>query len=85
MLTSFIVTNEDLYGPDLALHVTLQHNDEFLASLIRDGGTVQSLDQLKTLVQADRNHPQLPGPLVGATMFYCEETQCAALIHDSKL
>ncbi|CAK1357981.1 unnamed protein product [Cercospora beticola] len=82
MLASFIVTNEGLLGPDLALHVTMKHNDEFLASLIRDGGTVQSLDQLKTHVQAFRNHPQLPGPLVGTTMLYCEETQCAALIHN---
>ncbi|PPJ57532.1 hypothetical protein CBER1_06265 [Cercospora berteroae] len=57
MLASFIVTNEGLLGPNVALHVTMKLNDKFLANLVRDGGTIQHLDQLKTLVQADQNHP----------------------------
>lgn len=82
MLVSFIVSHATDLPPDLALHVVAKQKPELLERLIRDAGIVKTIDELKELVQSDRNHPALPGPFVGATLYYCEETRCAAMIHN---
>ena len=86
MQSSFIVWDNQALGDDIALQVTVNQSPDFLNKLIEDGGCLSSIAELKrrTRDMMQEQGTYYPGPLFRAQIFYIEETQSAALIHNRK-
>lgn len=79
ILSSFIVWDSegktDL-DPNLALHVTLQHNQKLFDHVLQDGGVLATVDELRGLAA---KHPHAewtlaPGMLCRVLLYQVEET-----------
>ena len=87
MLASFVVTDKDALGPEMALHVTVEQTEHLLNQIIFDGGEIQDIGELKEFSTV-KGSPQcrdvfLPGPLLRVTLFEIKDTDDTAVLFHS--
>jgi hypothetical protein len=86
ILASYLVWDQDAdYGldSDLALHVTLKHDEKLFDHIFQHGGTVESNDELRDLA-ANHPHPEwtlLPGMLFRVLTYNIKQTGTLGFIY----
>ena len=89
ILASYLVwDNNAEYGmdSDLALHVTLKHDDKLFNHVFQQGGTVESIDELRDRA-ANHPHPEwtlLPGMLFRVLVYDIKQTGTLGFIYSGK-
>lgn len=86
ILASFFVWDKDGHSdldPELALHVTLRHDQKLFEHVVKVAGTVKTVDDLRQLAincpEPDR--ALLPGILFRALIYTVEETGTVGLAY----
>lgn len=82
ILASFLVWDSQALRTDDALHVVVKQNSKFFELIIEDGGSVDTIDDLKNM-SLHHPHPHyatLPGPLYRTLLFDVKETGSAAMV-----
>ncbi|KAL4916104.1 hypothetical protein BDW62DRAFT_202941 [Aspergillus aurantiobrunneus] len=82
ILASFLVWDEERLASDISLHVAVRQDKKVFDLVIHDGGTLKTVDSLKTLVTnyPHPDHAVLSGPLTRAMIYHIEETDTAGVI-----
>jgi hypothetical protein len=86
ILASYLVFDKNAeYGldSDLALHVTLKHDQKLFDHVFQHGGTVESIDELRDLA-ANHPHPEwtsLPGMLFRVLTYNIKQTGILGFIY----
>lgn len=86
ILASYLVWDKTAeYGlnSDLALHVTLKHDEKLFDNVFQHGGSVESIDELRDRA-ADHPHPEwtmLPGMLFRVLTYEIKETGTLGFIY----
>jgi hypothetical protein len=89
ILASFLIWDRDGASPldsDLALHVTLKHNEKLFRHVLQDGGEVETVADLHRLA-ADHPHPEwtmLPGILFRVLLYKVRQTATVGFIISSR-
>jgi hypothetical protein len=90
ILASYLVWDKDAeYGldSDLALHVTLKHDQKLFDHVFQHGGTVDSVDELRDLA-ANHSHPEwtlLPGMLFRVLTYNIKQTGTLGFIYSGMI
>ncbi|KAH8879155.1 acetyl-CoA synthetase-like protein [Thozetella sp. PMI_491] len=87
MLASFIVFDKTAPNSGAVLHVVVDQSQSLFNRVIRDGGSVETINDLKDL-SAGQHYPEcrdavLPGPLVQMTMLFIEQISSLGLIFNA--
>lgn len=86
ILASYLVWDkDDEFGldSDLALHVTLKHDEKLFDHVFEQGGTVETVDELRDLA-ANHPHPEwtvLPGILFKVLVYKIKQTGTLGFIY----
>jgi hypothetical protein len=90
ILASYLVwdTNAEYsLDSDLALHVTLKHDQKLFDHVFQHGGTVESIDELRDLA-ATHPHPEwtlLPGMLIRVLTYNIKQTGTLGFIYSGMI
>lgn len=85
ILASFLVWEQDGRSdldPELALHVTLKHDQKLFEHVVKVAGTVKTIDELRKLAidNPEPGRALLPGILFRALIYTVEETATVGLV-----
>lgn len=85
ILASFLVWEQDEHSDldtQLALHVTLRHNQKLLNHVVKVAGTIKTVDALRQLAihSSEPDRALLPGILFRALIYTVEETRAVGLV-----
>lgn len=86
ILASFLVWDKDGdsdLDPDLALHVTLRHDQKLFEDVVKIAGTVKTAEELRQLAinSPEPDRALLPGVLFRALIYTIEETATVGLVY----
>lgn len=80
LLASFLVKDPNISGPGDTLHVTMRHGDKLFGKIFKDGGALETVEELRAKALGSHDHVGYPGPLARITLYDNEETGTAGAV-----